>query len=40
LVSALILLANCFIVWFLYAVLKRDKARAHIAHQRELVETR
>src|SRR5213593_1589369 len=29
LVSALILLANCFIVWFLYGVLKRDKAKAH-----------
>lgn len=40
LVGALILFANCFIVWFLYRVLKRDKARAHIAHQRELVETR
>jgi len=40
LVGALILLANCFIVWFLYRVLKRDKARAHIARQRELAETR
>ena len=40
LVGTLILLVNCFIVWFLYAVLKRDKTRAHIAHQRELVETR
>jgi uncharacterized membrane protein (DUF2068 family) len=40
LVSALILLANCFIVWFLYAVLKRDKARAHIARQRQLAATR
>jgi uncharacterized membrane protein (DUF2068 family) len=28
LVGALILLANCFIVWFLYRVLKRDKAPA------------
>ena len=36
LVGALILFANCFIVWFLYAVLKRDRARAHIAHQREI----
>src|SRR5213083_3274738 len=26
LLSALILVANCFIVWFLYRVLKRDKA--------------
>jgi len=39
LVSALILLANCFIVWFLYRVLKRDKAKAHIPQPRELVET-
>jgi uncharacterized membrane protein (DUF2068 family) len=39
LVSALILLANCFIVWFLYRVLKRDKAEPHIAQVRELVET-
>jgi hypothetical protein len=38
-VSALILLANCFIVWFLYRVLKRDKAKAHVAQPRELVET-
>jgi len=40
LVGALILLANCFIVWFLYSVLKRDKAKAHVAHPGELVETR
>jgi uncharacterized membrane protein (DUF2068 family) len=39
LVSALILLANCFIVWFLYRVLKRDKAKAHAPQPRELVET-
>jgi uncharacterized membrane protein (DUF2068 family) len=39
LVGALILLANCFIVWFLYRVLKRDKAEPHIAQVRELVET-
>jgi len=39
LVSALILLANCFIVWFLYRVLKRDKATAHPPRPRELVET-
>jgi uncharacterized membrane protein (DUF2068 family) len=39
LVSALILLANCFIVWFLYRVLKRDKATAHALRPRELVET-
>jgi uncharacterized membrane protein (DUF2068 family) len=39
LVSALILLANCFIVWFLYRVLRRDKPKAHVAQPRELVET-
>jgi uncharacterized membrane protein (DUF2068 family) len=40
LVGTLILLANCFIVWFLYRVLKREKARAHIARQRQLAATR
>lgn len=40
LVGALILLANCFIVWFLYRVLKRDKAEPRVAQPRELVETR
>src|SRR4026209_2833379 len=40
LVGALILLANCFIVWFLYRVLKRDKAKRHTAQPRELAETR
>jgi len=39
-VGALILLANCFIVWFLYLVLKRDKAKPRAEQQRELVETR
>jgi uncharacterized membrane protein (DUF2068 family) len=39
LVGALILLANCFIVWFLYAVLKRDKAKPRISQPGELVET-
>lgn len=39
LVGALILLVNCFIVWFLYLVLKRDKAKRHIEQPRELVET-
>src|SRR5437867_10374656 len=39
LVSALILLANCFIVWFLYLVLKRDKAKPHVEQPRELIET-
>ena len=40
LVGVLILLANCFIVWFLYRVLKRDKAKPHASQPRELVETR
>jgi len=40
LAALLILLANCFIVWFLYLVLKRDKAEAHVKQPRELVETR
>src|SRR6266705_6555099 len=31
LVSALILLANFFIVWFLYRVLKRDEPKTHVA---------
>jgi uncharacterized membrane protein (DUF2068 family) len=39
LVGALILLANCFIVWFLYRVLKPDKTTAPAAKPRELVET-
>jgi uncharacterized membrane protein (DUF2068 family) len=38
LVGALILVANCFIVWFLYAVIKRDKAKPHAVRPRELVE--
>jgi uncharacterized membrane protein (DUF2068 family) len=40
LVGAVILLANCFIVWFLYRVLKRDKAKAHAVQPGELAETR
>jgi len=40
LAPALLLLANCFIVWFLYLVLKRDKAEKQAAPERELVETR
>ena len=31
LVSALILLANCLIVWFLYVVLKRDRRNTQVA---------
>jgi len=40
LVGALILLANCFIVWFLYRVLKPHKTEPRIRQPRELVETR
>lgn len=39
-VPALILLANCFIVWFLYMVLRRTKPQQHTAPKRELAETR
>jgi uncharacterized membrane protein (DUF2068 family) len=40
LAGALILLANCFVVWFLYLVLKRDKSNAGLAQPpRELVGT-
>ncbi len=40
LAPALLLLANCFIVWFLYLVLRRDKAEPRAKPERELVETR
>jgi uncharacterized membrane protein (DUF2068 family) len=40
LVGALILLVNCFIVWFLYRVVKRDKAKSQATQPRELVQTR
>jgi len=41
LAALLILLANCFIVWFLYRVLKRDKAEAKQTEpKKELVATR
>ncbi len=40
LIALLILLANLFIVWFLYLVLKRGKTEAHAKSRRELVETR
>ena len=40
LAALLILLANCFIVWFLYRVLKRDKAEPQFERKSELVETR
>jgi uncharacterized membrane protein (DUF2068 family) len=38
-VGTLILLANCFIVWFLYLVLRRDKSKTQADRPRELVET-
>jgi uncharacterized membrane protein (DUF2068 family) len=38
--SVLILLANCFIVWFLYLVLKRDKTKTSLHSAPELAETR
>lgn len=38
--ALLILLANCFIVWFLYLVLKRDKPSPRVVPEKELVETR
>jgi uncharacterized membrane protein (DUF2068 family) len=40
LAALLILLVNCFIVWFLYLVLKRDKTKAHVEPKKELIETR
>ena len=41
LVPVIILLANCFIVWFLYMVLRRDKAEEkHDEAKKELVEIR
>jgi uncharacterized membrane protein (DUF2068 family) len=39
LAAALILLANCFIVWFLYRVLKREKPRPPVRRPAELAET-
>ncbi len=39
-VPLIILLANCFIVWFLYLVLRRVKPEKPLAQERELVETR
>ena len=37
---AILLLANCFIVWFLYLVLRRVKSVPAVKSERELVETR
>jgi hypothetical protein len=39
LVVLLIVLANCFIVWFLYLVLKRGKTEVTVREKAELVET-
>ena len=36
----LLLLANCFIVWFLYLVLRRDKSAPAVKTEPELIETR
>src|SRR6266403_5953584 len=36
----ILLLANCFIVWFLYLVLRRDKLEKQTAPKRELIESR
>lgn len=36
----ILLLANCFIVWFLYLVLKRDRAIRPVKPERQLVGTR
>jgi uncharacterized membrane protein (DUF2068 family) len=39
-VGMLILLANGFIVWFLYSVLKRDKAKTQVSQPGELITPR
>src|SRR5436309_451618 len=39
LVGVLILLANCFIVWFLYSIIKRDKTEPQVSKAPEVVET-
>jgi uncharacterized membrane protein (DUF2068 family) len=38
--AVLILLANCFIVWFLYLVLKREKPEEPVNRPKQLIETR
>src|ERR1700720_3849632 len=40
LAPVLLLLANCFIVWFLYMVLRRVKVEKDATPEKELVETR
>jgi uncharacterized membrane protein (DUF2068 family) len=39
-IPIVLLLANCFIVWFLFLVLRRDKSKPPIKGEPELVETR
>jgi len=39
LAPVILLLANCFIVWFLYSVLKREKKEHQHEPTKELVET-
>ena len=38
-IGALILVANCFIVWFLYRVLKPNKMKEHASQLHEFVNT-
>lgn len=38
--ATVVLVVNCFIVWFLYLVLKRDKTKLHAAQTPELAEMR
>lgn len=40
LAATIILLVNCFIVWFLYLVLRRGQTEEHAAPKKQLVETR
>jgi uncharacterized membrane protein (DUF2068 family) len=38
--AAVVLAVNCFIVWFLYLVLRREKEKPSLRREMELVETR
>jgi uncharacterized membrane protein (DUF2068 family) len=38
--AAVIVLANCFIVWFLFRVLRREKVEHRLLEPKELLETR
>jgi hypothetical protein len=40
LAASIILLVNCFIVWFLYMVLRRGQTEEHPAPKKQLMETR